>query len=265
MSQTHANSPFPASDQAFDDRAKHLQKNIYGSEKGKLRLAILQRDLAAVITDSEITGTKPQRILDVGCGAGLMSEWALTRGHQVQACDNSAVMLAEMQRRLGERANLKYAHTALQNLVIEQPFDIVMCHAVLEWVEDKARFFDKLAESVKGKGYLSLMFYNAWAREFAQLVYGNFDYVDKGFQVKQRVKLSPHWPCEPDVVESELQQRGLMVQVRSGIRIFYDILRDKAHYQQYPEAIIRHELRLSQAYPHWQMGRYVHLLAVKNP
>ncbi len=139
-----------------------------------------------------------------------------------------------------------------------------MCHAVLEWVADQEELISKLSKLVKPNGYLSLMFYNAWAREMAQLVYGNFDYIDKNYQVRQRVKLNPHRPAFPDTVEKQLNQQGLSVISRSGIRIFYDIIRNRDHYQQFPEDIIRHELRVSQQYPYWQMGRYVHFLCQRN-
>ncbi len=253
----------PNQDQSFDDRALHLQKNIYGSDKGKLRLLILQRDLQPIADKAQSLS-----VLDAGCGMGLMSEWFARRGHHVFACDSSEIMVAETQKRLASYPNSQCEQVCIQSLTdspsTDKRYDVVMCHAVLEWVADQDELLHTLSKLVKPNGYLSLMFYNAWAREMAQLVYGNFDYIDKNYQVRQRVKLNPHRPAFPDKVKEQLNQQGLSVISRSGIRIFYDIIRNRDHYQQFPEDIIRHELRVSQQYPHWQMGRYVHFLCQRK-
>lgn len=252
-------SRLPRGDQSFDDRALHLQKNIYGSDKGKLRLLILQRDLSSIITEQS-----PLSVLDAGCGMGLMSEWAASYGHHVTACDTSAVMVEQTQQRLAAYPTSSILQRGILDLPETQMYDVVFCHAVLEWVEKQPELLHKLTALLAPGGCLSLMFYNAWAREMAQLVYGNFDYVDKEYQVRQRVKLSPHYPAIPDIVEKGLLDSGLTIKSRSGIRVFYDIIRNKNHYQTLSDDIIRHELRISHQYPYWQMGRYVHFVAEKS-
>lgn len=244
-------------DCAFGERALHLQKNIYGSDKGKLRLLILQRDLKALQQSAT-----PLSVLDAGCGAGLMSEWFAGAGHQVLACDNSTVMVAQANNRLQAYPHARCRQQSIQSLP-HVAYDVVLCHAVLEWVAEPTVVIDKLCTLIKPNGFLSLMFYNAWAREMAQLVYGNFDYIDKNYQVKKTVKLNPQQPTSPAENEAHLKQRGVKVISRSGIRIFYDILRHREHYQRFADAIIRHELRISRSHPFWQMGRYVHFLCQK--
>lgn len=242
-------------DQSFDDRAAHLQQNIYNSDKGRLRLLILQRDLQALV-DNQTTLS----VLDAGCGSGYMSEWVASYGHRLLACDSAQVMVAATRQRLAVYPKAVCQQQTIQELPESPTYHLVMCHAVLEWVAEQDVLLQKLRRLVAPGGYLSLMFYNAWARELSQLIYGNFDYIDKNYQVRQRVKLSPHWPVFPDVIEKQLQTLGFKVVGRSGIRVFYDIIRNKEHYQQFAEDIIRHELKVSQRYPFWQMGRYIHLL-----
>lgn len=250
----------PKGNQNFDDRAKQLQNNVYNSDKGKLRLAVLQRDLQELITQSPV----PLRILDAGCGSGMMSDWALSHGHCVTLCDISEVMLDAARKKLAKHKQASFALTTIEALATDKPYDVVFCHAVLEWVEEQDTMLQQLATLVKPSGYLSLMFYNAWARELAQLVYGNFDYVDNLYQVRQRVKLSPHRPLFPDYIEAQLSALGLSIQQRSGIRIFYDIMRLRQNQHCCSTDIAKHELRISQHYPYWQLGRYVHFLATKQ-
>ncbi len=249
--------------QSFDDRAIHLNNNIYHSNKGNLRLHILQRDLSEYIVKSD----KKLSVLDAGCGAGIMTQWALEQGHSVTACDTSLIMTNEVQQRLGSNPHLTVLHSTIQELPHiddDQKYDVIFCHAVLEWVENKTAIIDSLLSLLKPNGIISLMFYNAWAREMAQLVYGNFDYIDKGYAVKKKVKLTPHYPAFPDKVEKQLNDKGIFVQSRSGIRIFYDIMRHQDRQEQQLDDIIRHELRISQQYPYWQMGRYIHFIGIKK-
>lgn len=256
---SHLSSTFPLGDQSFDDRVSQLQKNIYGGDKGRLRLLILQRDLSYILSVD-----KKLSVLDAGCGLGLMSEWAAGLGHQVSACDSAEQMYEQAKSRLAGYPETKVFLKSVQSLKQKKTYDVIFCHALLEWVKDQPALIDKLSQLLSPGGYLSIMFYNAWARELAQLVYGNFDYIDKNYQVRQRVKLNPHWPAAPDAVEDLLKQYRLSVITRSGVRVFYDIIRERQHYQQLADDIIRHELRVSQQYPFWQMGRYVHFVAQKD-
>lgn len=250
---------FPQDDQSFDDRVLKLQKNIYEGDKGRLRLLILQRDLSSILSVD-----KKLSVLDAGCGLGLMSEWAATLGHSVCACDCSKLMCEQTEKRLADYPEASVCLSSVQALKPKRGYEVIFCHAVLEWVQDQPAFIEKLSRLLSPDGYLSIMFYNAWAREMAQLVYGNLDYIDKNYQVRQRVKLNPHWPTDPETVETQLERHNLSVISRSGIRVFYDIIREQQHYQQLAEDIIRHELRISQKHPFWQMGRYIHYIAKKS-
>jgi len=252
-------SRLPNSDQCFDDRLTQLQKNIYQSPKGQLRLAILQRDLAPMVV-----GAVPRRILDAGCGLGMMSHWAYQHGHRVLACDHSQEMINAAKKHWGDLPRLQFHQASIQGLHQRNAFEIIFCHAVLEWVADQNAFLAQLRALLKQGGYLSLMFYNSWAREIAQLVYGNFDYVDHHYEVRQCVKLTPHWPCAPDELEKTLLSLDFSIDKRSGIRVFYDILRKPEDEPGFMKHVLQHEQRISTLYPYWQLGRYVHFLLRKN-
>ena len=73
----------------FDRIGAVFLKNIYATTKGRIRLAVLQRDLAPLLAGA------PLRILDVGGGAGQMALWYASLGHEVVVADRSQVLLDE--------------------------------------------------------------------------------------------------------------------------------------------------------------------------
>ena len=59
-------------DQHFDDLAIRVLQKIYGSNKGAIRLAVLQTDL------NEVLPQRPLQVLDIGAGLGHMAFMAGT-------------------------------------------------------------------------------------------------------------------------------------------------------------------------------------------
>lgn len=81
-----------------------------------------------------------KRVLDVGCGAGLLHR-GLRRaipGVRIDACDASEYAC----KRFG------WLHTTIQALEIPQPYDLVICHDVLQYLDNRAarQAIDKLAD-----------------------------------------------------------------------------------------------------------------------
>jgi len=72
-----------------------------------------------------------ERILDLGCGDGVLTEKLVALSAQVVGVDSSADMIAAALRR-GLDARVMDAHA----LVFENEFDAVFSNAVLHWIKD---------------------------------------------------------------------------------------------------------------------------------
>jgi SAM-dependent methyltransferase len=72
-----------------------------------------------------------ERILDLGCGDGVLTEKLIALGAEVVAIDNSSDMIAAARRR-GLDATIMDART----LTFESEFDAVFSNAVLHWIKD---------------------------------------------------------------------------------------------------------------------------------
>ncbi|WP_241971690.1 methyltransferase domain-containing protein [Aliidiomarina sanyensis] len=249
-------------DRVFDSDVMQFDRNIYASGKGKIREAVLHADLRFLIQHPS-----PLRVLDIGGGLGQLNREFARAGHSVVHTDLSAEMVeAARQRHTDEGlvAHYEYHVAGLQNLdavLADQTFDIVLCHAVLEWLAEPFAALASIQKWVRPAGWLSLMFYNLHAKRMANMVYGNFDYVTNNLQVRKKVRFSPNQPLDPNSVIQRMEQFPLSLYAHSGVRCFHDYLRP-AEFNL--AQLIPLELAYRQQEPYRALGRYQHLLYKKE-
>lgn len=246
-------------DRSFDGIAAKFSKNIYDSSKGKIRQQVLLRDLKLLPEFG--TGC---RVLDVGAGQGQLALQLAQQSHPVDLTDISSEMLAiarEQALSLGID-NVSFRQLSLAQLAEKNagPYQLVLCHAMLEWLAEPQLALKQLRSLVAPGGVLSLMFYNKDAKRFANVVFGNFDYVEADLQVKKKVSLNPQHPLEPQQVYSWCSDAGFSVLSKTGVRCFHDYLREPAMQQSHYEQLLALELRYNQTEPYASLGRYQHLL-----
>ena len=240
----------------FDRIGAVFLKNIYATAKGRIRLAVLQRDLQPLLAGA------PLRILDVGGGAGQMALWYASLGHEVVVADRSQVLLDEGRaaaQTLGLAVDFVHADAfQLADALNDATFDLVCCHAVLEWIEDGAALLAACAARVKAGGHFSLMYYNRRALVFAQHVFGNFDYLDRGLRpYRKTAKLTPDYPREPESVAAWRVRR-------SAIRCFHDYMKPHDRARHDDAEIVARELALSASEDYLPVARYIHELRRKT-
>jgi len=122
-------------------------------------------DLLVPIRDQVLDRAEPvegQRVLDVGCGDGLIAFGALDRGAaEVVFSDISTDLLAECHRLAQTRDVLErctFVEASADNLreIKSATIDIVTTRSVLIYVRDKARSFREFARVLRPGGRLSL-------------------------------------------------------------------------------------------------------------
>jgi SAM-dependent methyltransferase len=72
-----------------------------------------------------LAGMPPQRILDLGCGTGLLSDAYAARGHEVTGVDPSPAML-EMARRKPHGRQIEWVESYAQSYQSETRFDLIV-------------------------------------------------------------------------------------------------------------------------------------------
>lgn len=252
-------------DRNFDNLAGRFSQNIYNTSKGKIRQAVLMRDLLELPQLAF-----PSEILDVGGGQGQLALKLAALGHQVLLTDISSDMLqvAKLQAtELSLTERLAFIHSPLQQLDEQldgKKYPVVLCHAVLEWLADPQAAIAALKQWVVPGGVLSLMFYNKDAHRFSNILYGNFDYVNADMRVKKPVRLNPQHPLVSNEVLDWCQQAGFTLLGKTGVRCFHDYLRDRAQQQSHYPELEALELQYNRQEPYASLGRYTHLLLRKD-
>lgn len=254
-----------STDQNFDDRNKTFKNNIYGTSKGKIREQVLLRDL-----NNWLDSPNQQRsiqILDVGGGQGQIALELARMGHQVTLTDISNEMLQEAQKTKENEGltSINIRQASLQDLAEEsQQYDLVLCHAVFEWLSEPEIAFKQLCSLVTKGGTVSFMFYNAIGQKLSNLVYGNFDYIKAGLKAKKVVKLNPQSALHPDTVYKWCDDNDYQIIDKSGVRCFHDYVRDITKWQTDFDGILEMELAVCKEMPYADIGRYVHLMLSKS-
>lgn len=253
-----------SNDRNFDDLARRFTSNIYGSPKGQIRLAILQEDLDTLL--SHFPASTPLKILDAGCGLGYIALYLAQRGHEVVLCDHSAEMIQAAKQVFAEQApnaNVTFIESTVQNLQqhVQGQFDLVLFHAVLEWVSEPQRTLEGLVSFLRPGGYFSLLFYNRNSLVMRNLLRGNFRKLAADKYAGDPKSLTPTNPLLPEDVYGWLKAIGLTTLSRTGVRIIYDYLSRDIRAQRSFEDILEMERRFCRQEPFLALGRYMHVLA----
>ncbi len=261
-------------DRSFEAIADHFKKKVYGGLKGEIRLAVLHRDIFGYIKKLSQTLGRPLRILDVGAGLAQIAIELATQGHTVIINDISANMLEKAKRsaaKTGKRLDIAWYACPYQDLEAKladdnaDRFDVILCHALLEWLAEPRLIMDFFDKQLSDTGVLSLCFYNPASFDYRNLIMGNFNLLDNtAYKADNKKSLTPNHPVARQEVESWLAQHHYQIVVESGLRVFHDYAPLKRGGHNDPEAVIRMELRYSQQAPYKWLGRYLHIMATRQ-
>lgn len=108
------------------------------------------------------------RILDIGCGAGLLSEPLARLGAQVTGIDPSETNIAAAKVH-AERSHtlVDYRATTVEAMNNRQRFDIVLAMEVVEHVTDVGLFLEQCAGLMKPSGMMVVSTLNRTMKSFA--------------------------------------------------------------------------------------------------
>ncbi len=122
-----------------------------------------------------LIGLDGKRVLDVGCGGGILAEAMASRGADVTGIDLGDKGLKVAQIHLLESGlSVEYRHVSAEELAQEQPgrYDIVTCMEMLEHVPDPAITVRACAELVRPGGWCVFATINRTAKAYLFAIIG---------------------------------------------------------------------------------------------
>jgi S-adenosylmethionine-dependent methyltransferase len=235
----------------------------------KLKYKLAQANLAKHL------GPGPLHVLDAGGGNGFDSIPLAQQGHRVEIVDYSREMLAEARRTaaLAQTQEKVTVHQAdlrdVRQLFPGVQFDLVLCHNVLQYLEDAHALFKDLVASLKTGGVISVVSINRYSIAYrtafprGDLAQALNEIDAHSMQGKVfNTTLSAYSAVE---IEEILKGEGCEIEQDYGIRCICDYWGDNelksnpAVFQQ----LERLEFALTERHPYKLLARYYQVVAHK--
>ncbi len=117
-----------------------------------------------------------KRVLDVGCGGGILADSMARRGAQVLGIDLStkALRVAQLHALEAATPDVQYREVSVEALAMEQPesFDVITCMEMLEHVPDPGSVVRACADLVKPGGWVFFSTLNRNPKAFLLAIVG---------------------------------------------------------------------------------------------
>jgi 2-polyprenyl-6-hydroxyphenyl methylase/3-demethylubiquinone-9 3-methyltransferase len=121
-------------------------------------------------------GLSGKRVLDVGCGGGILADAMARKGAEVLGIDLAAKALkvAQLHALEAQTQGVEYREVSVESLAAEQPgsFDVVTCMEMLEHVPDPASVVRACGQLVKPGGWVFFSTINRNPKAFVFAILG---------------------------------------------------------------------------------------------
>ncbi len=174
-----------------------------------------------------ILGAGSRDVLDIGGGTGGFAVKVAELGHRVSVVDPSPDALAALARRArevgvevaGQQGDL----SSLVATVGTDSADVVLCHGVLEVVDDPATALATIREVLRPGGTLSLLVAQRHAAVLARAMAGHFQQALALLEPGATIGRSGH-RFTADETSDLLAGAGFEITSVHGIRVFADLV-----------------------------------------
>lgn len=214
-------------------------------------------------------GGPPVSVVDVGGGTGGFAVPLAEAGHQVTVVDASPDALAALTRRAAE-AGVADRVTAVQGdadrlpeLVPPGSAGLVLCHSLLEVVDDPIGVLRAIAAILRPGGAVSVLVANQVAALLTRAMTGHLaaacallaePSVDTSVAEKLRRRFDGH------TLAALLAEAGLTVEAMHGVRVVADLI-PAAVAESDPAGLLELETLLCSRPPYRDIAAQLHLLA----
>ena len=263
MKETTANADFERFQTGASKYAAYLE-----TPEGRLRLDLALANLQEFLPQA----TRSLHALDIGGGTGAVAVRVARLGLHVTLLDASLPMLDVAERaahEAGVTENITMKHgdaTELASLFGTSRFDVIVCHNILEFVEDPCAVLRSAARLLRDPSSIISVLVRNQAGEVLKAVLLNGD-----LAAAER-NLTDEWGDEalyggrvrlfrPESLRAMLLESSLVVTAERGVRVTSDYLPPRVSRSAEYERIFGLERKLGRRPEFAAVARYTHCLA----
>ena len=238
--------------------------------EGRLRLDLALANVREFLPVPAANGSL--RVLDVGCGTGAIAIPLARLGLQVTLLDSSPAMLDIAKRAakdagVGEKTALQLGDAAqLASFFPPQSFDVILCHNILEYVDDPGVVLPALARLMRdSSAILSVLFRNRAGEVFKAAIHaGDLTAAEKNLTSEwgeESLYGGPVRLFTPDALQKLLKSASLQSIAERGVRVVSDYLPSRVPRSAEYDRILALERKLGSRPEFAAVARYTHCLA----
>ena len=162
------------------------------------------------------------RILDIGCGGGLLSEPMCRLGANVTGIDASQknINIAKLHAKKG-KLNINYICTSPEKMNTKKKFDVILNMEIIEHVEDVNFFIESCTALLKKNGIMFVATLNKTLKSYIFAIVGA-EYIMRWLPIGTH-----EWEkfVKPNELINITKQKGLKLKKLDGMK--YNLLTDK--------------------------------------
>ncbi|MBP2622556.1 class I SAM-dependent methyltransferase [Streptococcus oricebi] len=209
------------------------------------------------IVFQQLINLENQKILDFGSGFGIVSNF-LAQKNQVLAVEPNQQLINE------RKDTYDYEQVCGSIEVLDQlpdaSFDIIICHNVLEYVEDPASYLKEFARLLKVGGKVSLIKHNQVGRIMQAVVFENNIKKARALEAGQAYQTHSMGEAHLYKLEDVTQDLPLEIQDYQGIRVFYGLqINEFKTVPDWHENLLGMELAVYDQSPYRDIAAFQHL------
>jgi S-adenosylmethionine-dependent methyltransferase len=228
MKKITANTGSERFQSGVDKYAAYLE-----TPEGRLRLDLALANLVEFLPQRE--AARSLHALDLGCGTGALAVRLAQLGIHVTLLDSSPAMLdfakrAAREAGVAEKIEHKHGDAAqLASSFEAGSFDIILCHNILEYVDDPAAVLRGAARAMRGPSAMLSVLVRNQAGEVLKAA------IQAGDLAAAEQNLTAQWGHESlyggevrlfaaDALQAMLLEASLTITARRGVRVVSDYL-----------------------------------------
>ena len=236
--------------------------------EGKLRLDLTFANLQDFLPQA----TRSLLALDLGCGTGAIAVRLARLGHRVTLLDASVPMLdfakrAAREAGVSDRVALKHGDaTQFANLFRAESFDVILCHNILEYVDDPGAVLRSAARALRDPSSVISVLVRNRAGEVLKAA------IQDGDLAATENNLTAEWGHESlyggrvrlftaESLRAMLLESALAVTAERGVRVMSDYLPPGVSRSDEYKRILELERKLGRRLEFAAVARYTHCLA----